>query len=208
MKKELEEQKTEEQKTEEEQKITRREVLEYVRLVAIVVGVTFLLELFVIVNAIIPSASMEPTIMTRDHIFGNRLAYHFREPERYDIIIFRYPDNEKQLFIKRIIGLPGDTVEIRDGEVYINGSSEPLYDGFCAIPDSTELNEARTHLSNPFVVPEGCYFVLGDNRTNSKDSRYWKNPFVARDKILGEAVFRYWPPNKISVIKRYRAEDA
>lgn len=180
-----------------------KEVLEYVRLIAIVIGATLLIEIFVIVNAVIPSASMEPTIMTGDHIFGNRLAYSFSDPERYDIIIFRYPDDESQLFIKRIIGLPGDKVEFRDGDVYINDSPLPLNDEFCSVQSQTKLDPNRTSLDNPFYVPDGCYFVMGDNRLNSKDSRYWKNPFVKRDKILGEAVFRYWPLNKISVIHRY-----
>ena len=180
-----------------------KEILEYVRLIVIVVGVTLFVETFVIVNAVIPSASMEPTIMTGDHIFGNRLAYKFGDPERYDIIIFRYPDDESQLFIKRIIGMPGDTVEIRDGNVFINESDTPLSDAFCSVQDMTALDMNRTVLSNPFTVPEGCYFVLGDNRLNSKDSRYWQNPFVQRDKILGEAVFRYWPLNTITVIHGY-----
>ncbi len=184
-----------------------KEVWEYVRMIAIVVGVTLIVETLVIVNAVIPSASMEPTIMTGDHIFGNRLAYKFGDPQRYDIIIFRYPDDESQLFIKRIIGMPGDTVEIRDGDVFINNSEIPLSDEFCSVHDMTELNMNRTVLSNPFTVPENCYFVLGDNRLNSKDSRYWKNPFVQRDKILGKAVFRYWPFNKISVIHSYPSQE-
>ena len=191
----------------DDKKQFRREMFEYIRLIAVVVGVTLLLEIFVIVNAVIPSASMEPTIMTGDHIFGNRLSYHFRIPERYDIIIFRYPDDEKQLFIKRIIGLPGETVEIRDGEVYINGDSVPLYDNFCLDEDVTVLDTSRSMLTNPFVVPEDCYFVLGDNRLDSRDSRYWSQPFVHRDKILGEAVFRYWPINKVSLIHRYKEES-
>ena len=176
---------------------------EYVRLILTVVGVVLLVELFVIVNAIIPSASMEPTIMTGDHIFGNRLVYKFRDPQRYDIIIFRYPDDESQLFIKRVVGLPGETVEIRDGEVFVNGSSIPLYDDFCADPGTTNWDSDRSPLENPFVVPKDCYFVMGDNRGNSRDSRYWENPFVSKDKILGEAFFRYWPLRKMSVIHRY-----
>ena len=184
-----------------------REVLEYVRLIVIVVGVTLLLETFVIVNAVIPSASMEPTIMTGDHIFGNRLAYKLSDPERYDIIIFRYPDDESQLFIKRVIGLPGDTVEFRDGEVYINNSPIPLNDDFCSVQGKTLFDPDRTSLTNPFTVPSGCYFVMGDNRTNSRDSRFWNNPFVKREKILGEAFFRYWPLNKISLIRRYAVQN-
>ena len=196
-----------ENQTEKKPSNIKKEVLEYVILIAVVVGVTLLLETLVIVNAVIPSASMEPTIMTGDHIFGNRLAYKFGDPQRYDIIIFRYPDDESQLFIKRIIGMPGDTVEFRDGDVYINDSEVPLSDDFCSVQNMTELNMKRTVLTNPFTVPEGCYFVLGDNRLNSKDSRYWKNPFVKRDKILGEAVFRYWPLNEITIIHRYADQN-
>lgn len=206
----LEEQLPEEQLPEEkkEEKPSRlKEVFEYIRLIVIVVGVTLFLETFVIVNAVIPSASMEPTIMTGDHIFGNRLAYKVGAPERYDIIIFRYPDDESQLFIKRVIGMPGDTVEFRDGDVFVNGSDIPLSDEFCSVQDLTELDMNRTALTNPFTVPEDCYFVLGDNRLNSRDSRYWQNPFVQRDKILGEAVFRYWPLNTITVIHRYADTD-
>ena len=191
-----------------EKSSTAREVMEYVWLIVIVVGVTLLLETFVIVNAVIPSASMEPTIMTGDHIFGNRLAYKIGDPERYDIIIFRYPDDESQLFIKRVIGLPGDTVEFRDGRVYVNNSEMALPDDFCSVHGQTWLDERRTSLTNPFTVPEGSYFVMGDNRVNSRDSRFWTNPFVKREKILGEAFFRYWPLNEISLIRRYASDTA
>lgn len=139
---------------------------------------------------------MEPTIMTNDQIFGNRLAYLNSNPKRYDIVIFRYPDDESRLFIKRVIGLPGETVDIRNGDVYINGNQTPLDDSFCALPDSTDTGD----LTFPLTVPDDSYFMLGDNRVYSKDSRYWQNPFVKKEKILGKAIFRYWPLNKISVI--------
>ena len=93
-------------------------LLEYIKPLIIIVAAVFLLQAFVIVNARIPSASMENTIMTGERLFGNRLAYLFGDPERYDIIIFKYPDDESQLFIKRVIGLPGETVVILDGKVY------------------------------------------------------------------------------------------
>ena len=96
----------------------------------------------------------------------------FSDPQRFDIIIFRYPDDERQLFIKRIIGLPGETVEIRDGKIYLNGSDEPLED--------VQTKETMVGSFGPYTVPENSYFVMGDNRNDSKDSRYWTNTFVTK----------------------------
>ena len=99
-----------------------REIWEYVKMIAIVVAVVVFVEQVIVINARIPSPSMENTIMTGDQIFGNRLAYVKSDPQRYDIVIFYYPDDEKQKFIKRVIGLPGETVQIMDdGSIYING---------------------------------------------------------------------------------------
>lgn len=145
-----------------------------------------------IVNAEIPSGSMENTIMPGDRVFGNRLAYLADGPSRFDVIIFRYPDDETQLFIKRVIGLPGETVMIRDGGIYINGSETPIND--------VETKEPMIGSFGPYTVPENCYFVMGDNRNNSKDSRYWINTFVPKENILGKAIIRYWPLNKIKFI--------
>ena len=166
-----------------------KELWEYVKMILIVVVVVLIVNNFLLINAKIPSESMENTIMTGDRIFGNRLAYMFSDPQRYDIVIFKYPDDETQLYIKRVIGLPGETVEIREGKVYIDGSDTPLDDSFTP----------ETPLGNygPYTVPEGCYFMLGDNRNYSKDSRFWQNPYVEKDKILGKAVFKYFPGFKI-----------
>ena len=139
----------------------------------------------VIVNAEVPSGSMENTIMTDDRIVAFRQAYLFDEPQRYDIVVFRYPDDEKTLFVKRIIGLPGETVEIRNGLVYVNNDPVPLDDEY--------TKEEMNGDFGPFIVPEESYFMLGDNRNNSKDSRYWVNKYVERDKILGKVIFRYYP---------------
>lgn len=162
-----------------------KELWEYVKMIIFVVVFVLVVNNFLIINAKIPSESMENTIMTGDRIFGNRLAYLLGDPERYDIVIFRYPDDESQLFIKRVIGLPGETVEIIDGKVYIDGSETPLDDSFTP--------ETPTGNYGPYTVPEGCYFMLGDNRNNSRDSRFWQNPYVEEDKILGKAVLRYFP---------------
>ena len=140
--------------------------------------------------------------MTGDRIFGFRMAYGLnfdffgkhisyktKDPERFDIIIFKFPDDESQLFIKRLIGLPGETVEIRDGKVYINGSDEPLDDSF--------VPEVPTGNYGPYKVPENSYFMLGDNREYSRDSRFWKNTFVSFDEIVGKALVRYYPSIKL-----------
>lgn len=177
-------------------------VWDYVKMIIIVVVVVLIVNNVVLINAKIPSESMENTIMTGDRIFGFRMAYginfdffgkhvskKMKDPERYDIIIFKYPDDESQLFIKRLIGLPGETVEIRDGKVYIDGSEEPLDDSF--------VRETPTGNFGPYTVPEDCYFMLGDNRENSRDSRYWNNTFVTFDEIVGKAVIRYFPSIKL-----------
>lgn len=165
------------------------ELWEYIKMIIFVVVVVFIVNNVLLINAKIPSESMEDTIMTGDRIFGNRLAYINKDPQRFDIVIFKYPDDETQLFIKRVIGLPGETVEIRDGKVYIDGAETPLDDSFTPEPPQGNWG--------PEVVPEGSYFMLGDNRNRSKDSRFWINTFVKKEKILGKAVLRYFPSPKL-----------
>lgn len=154
-----------------------------------------------IINAEIPSASMENTIMIGDRIFGLRKAYDHASPERYDVIIFKDAVSGKYL-IKRVIGLPGETLTFKDGYVYVEGQNEPLDDSFCMEQGVTDAG-----LSESITIPEDCYFVLGDNRLDSYDSRYWTNdageyiPFVVRDAIVAKAVFRYFPVSKMGFIE-------
>ena len=122
-------------------------------------------------------------------LFGHEISKKVKDPERFDIVIFKYPDDESQLFIKRVIGLPGETVEIKDGKVYIDGSETALDDSF--IPEKMQGS------FGPYTVPDNCYFMLGDNRNDSKDSRFWKNTFVRFDQIVGKAVVRYYPSIKL-----------
>jgi signal peptidase I len=170
------------------------EVLSWSKTVAFAVAFALLVNNFVIVNASVPTGSMKETIMERDRIVAFRLSYRvaaftwsywFSEPKRYDIVVFRYPDDESTLFIKRIIGLPGDVIEIKAGKVYLNGSDTPLRDDFTS-------GEYYGN-AGPFHVPDGHYFMLGDNRGNSRDSRDWRNTYLEKEKILGKAIFKYFP---------------
>lgn len=144
---------------------------------------------FVIVNASVPTGSMENTIQIGDRIVAFRLSYTFSEPSRYDIIVFRGPEQDSPLYVKRIIGMPGDTIVIEDGRVFINGYDEPLRDDF--------VQGGFFGNFGPFpaagTIPDDHFFVLGDNRNNSIDSRHWANPFVSREQIQGRVIFRYFP---------------
>ncbi|MBO5371650.1 MAG: signal peptidase I [Lachnospiraceae bacterium] len=171
----------------QEEESAVKEVISWVITIVLAVVAALFIKNYIIINANIPSGSMENTIMTGDRLFGNRLAYKNHAPERGDIVIFAFPDDETETYVKRVIGLPGETVVIEDGKIYIDGSKTPLEENY--------LKDEWIVATGPyaFEVPEDAYFVLGDNRNNSYDARYWDNTYVYRDKILGEAVFRYYP---------------
>lgn len=179
----------------EEELDIKKEIRSWILTLAVTFVLIFVLKNYVIINAMVPTGSMENTIMPDDQLFGNRLAYMFSEPERGDIIFFYYPDDETQKFVKRIIGLPGEKVTIIDAKVYINDSEVPL--------DEPYLKEEWVNDAGPyeFQVPEGCYFVMGDNRNTSRDARFWNNTYVAKEKIIGEAVFIYYPFNRMGVVE-------
>ena len=172
---------------EEEKSSPIKEALSWVFTFAAAILVALVLKNFVIINATVPTGSMENTIMPGDDLFGFRLAYQFSEPKRGDIIIFKYPDDEEEKYVKRVIGLPGETVRIENAKVYINDSETPLQEDY--------LKEEWTVATGPFEfqVPEGCYFVMGDNRNDSWDARYWDNTYVTKDKIIGKAEWIYFP---------------
>jgi signal peptidase I len=139
----------------------------------------------------IPSSSMFPTLQIGDRIFVNRFAYKLSVPKRGDVAVFIYPMNEKRDFVKRIIGLPGETVEIENGHILINGkpANNPS-----PLTFNTYYNTGG-YGTQQVRVPEGEYFVLGDNSGNSKDSRYWG--FVPSENLKGKAFAIYWPPRRI-----------
>lgn len=172
----------------QEEESAVKEIISWIITIVLAVVAALFIKNYVIINANIPSGSMENTIMTGDRLFGFRLAYNEKKtPQRGDIVIFKFPDDETENYVKRVIGLPGETVIIEDAKVYIDGSPIPLEEDY--------LKEEWTVATGPytFEVPEDCYLVLGDNRNNSFDARYWENTYVKSDKILGKAVFRYYP---------------
>ena len=184
------------EKEEKEEPISwKRELLSWILTFAFAIGVALFLKNFIIINATVPTGSMENTIMPGDDMLGFRLAYLFSEPERGDIIIFRFPDDESQKFVKRIIGLPGETVTIKDGYVYINDSTEPLMELY--------LKEEWVRGTGPytFEVPQDSYFVMGDNRNHSTDSRDSMVGMVPVEYVIGEAVFRFMPFDSFGLLE-------
>ena len=159
-----------------------KEIFDWIAVVVIAILLSFVLHTFVIVNATVPTSSMENTIMAGDRVIGSRLYYLRNEPQRGEIIMFDYPDDPRTLYIKRIIGLPGEHIEISGGVVYING--EPLDEPYLDVVTEGEWG--------PYDVPEDSYFMLGDNRNDSADSRYWQNTYLTKDGIVGKAIFKYW----------------
>ena len=147
----------------EEKKGFKREALSWVICIVVTILLTEFILNFVIINANIPSGSMENTIMTNDKLIALRTSYWFKDPKRGDIIIFKYPEDEREWYIKRVIALPGETVQVKDGKVYINGSSKPLSEPY--------IKEEPVEDFGPYTVPKNGYFVMGDNRNNSNDAR-------------------------------------
>lgn len=164
----------------------KREVWEWLKIIVSAAVIAWALNTFIIANSEVPSGSMENTIMTGDRVIGSKLSYKFEDPQRGDIVIFRFPDNEKIFYVKRIIGMPGDTIDIVDGKVYLNGSSEPMDEPYIREPMEPE---PAMH----FEVPEDSYFMMGDNRNYSLDARRWQNTYVKREKIIAKVLFRYFP---------------
>lgn len=174
----------------EDRDIVIREVVSWIKTIVFAVAFALFITQFIIVNAKVPTGSMMDNIMPDDRLVAFRLAYFNSNPKRFDIVVFRFPDDRTQLYVKRVIGLPGETVTIKAGKVYINGSDTPLDDSFVRVtPDPDNFG--------PVTVPADSFFMMGDNRNNSADSRVWNNKYVIKKDILGKVLFRYWPNFKI-----------
>ncbi len=218
-------------KKQKKKKSKFRETIDFLLPIIIAVIVALLLKSFVFANAVVPTGSMKNTIGEGDRIIASRLAYINSDPERYDIILFYFPDDESQIFVKRVIGLPGETVTIVDGSAFITdkdgntyetdqsfitngdpiGDYGPFYipekgetittDGvFCYAENGMRVGYSQfidkycdVSASGEYTVAQNLYFCMGDNRNESHDSRFWDNTYVAENKILGEAKFKYYP---------------
>lgn len=169
----------------EKLKSVAREVAETLLLAVVIwLGVNFATARFVV-----EGNSMEPNLHTGEFVIVSRLAYMLGEPQRGDVVVLHPPTNPDQEYIKRVVGLPGDTVEVQAGQVYVNGAL--LDEPYISVP---------TPQSGRWTVGEDEYFVMGDNRTNSDDSRKWGQKQLVAELIVGKAWLIYWPPREWGVI--------
>jgi signal peptidase I len=164
---------------------TLRELLQsvLVALFLVVIIKTFIAQLFWI-----PSRSMEPILLINDRIIVTKFSYWYEEPQRGDIIVFRFPKDTSKHLVKRVIGMGGEIISIRNNQVYINGK----------LLDEPYINNEKYQDFGPVVVPDDHYFVLGDNRDSSEDSRSWG--YVPARLVVGKAQYRYWPLSRVGKI--------
>jgi signal peptidase I len=185
-------------------------VREWVESIVIALILALLIRQFIVQAFKIPTGSMRMTLIEGDRILVNKFIYgakfpftdfrlpSLRKPKRGDVIVFMYPEDPKKDFIKRLVALPGETIEIRNGNIYIDGklNAEPLiYNRYYYNRLDSEFGKEGQKIK----VPEGSYYVLGDNSSSSRDSRYWG--FVPQKNILGKAILIYWPPQRVRLIK-------
>lgn len=168
---------------EEKKGMTFKDLLESI---AVAVILALVIKTFVFQFYYIPSGSMEPTLQINDKILVTKYSYKLKEPERGEIIVFEYPYDKKLSYIKRLIGLPGEQIQIKDSQLYVDD----------VLVEENYLPEGLTFEDfGPVQVPEGQYFMLGDNRNHSSDSRVWG--FVDKDLLIGKARLTYWPLDRI-----------
>lgn len=170
-----------------------KELLGWVLYIGIIMGMTYLIVTYVGQRTMVSGDSMETALQDGDNLIVDKISYRFREPERFEIIVFPYRYAENTYYIKRIIGLPEETVQIIDGYVYIDG--ERLEENY-----GLECMESAGIAADPIVLGKDEYFVLGDNRNNSSDSRVSSVGILKREELIGRAWVRIWPLNKIGVI--------
>lgn len=166
-----------------------KSVIKELIITALIAIIIFLLLQTVVQSFRVDGPSMEPTLLNRQYLIVNKIIYRFREPRTGDIIVFRFSTSPERDYIKRVIGTPGDTVEIKNGTVYLN--DKPLVEPY--------IKERPNYTYPKVIVTKGQYFVLGDNRNLSSDSHVWG--MVKREVMIGKLWFRYWDPRWIGLGK-------
>ncbi len=170
-----------------------RKGIEFIKELVLVVLVALLFTSFIVSHNKVPTASMVSTINEGDHLLTNMVPYYYRDPEFGEIVVFK---NGEESWVKRVIGLPGDVIDIRDGQVYVN---EVVIDESRYLAPNITSEPGFSHVEFPYTVPEGNYFLMGDNRENSKDSRYIGA--IERDKIYGKAWIKIYPFNQVGLLE-------
>lgn len=175
-------------------KSIKKELGAWLIYILIIIGLSYLVITFVGQRTQVSGSSMETTLSNGDQLIVDKISYRFRDPKRYDIVVFPYKYEKNTYYIKRIIGLPGETVQIVDGYVYIDGKKLDEHYG-------NEVMENPGLAAEPVELGSDEYFVLGDNRNNSQDSRAANVGVIHKKDLLGRAWIRIWPLNEFGVIK-------
>lgn len=173
----------------------KSEIREYLEALVIAVVLALFIITFIAQSFLVQGSSMVPTLHDGERLLVDKLTWRFRQPRRGEIVVFKYPSDPSRKFIKRIIGIPGDTILLKEGKVYVNGKL--LEESYVNGPTFGAFYRDW----GPIEVKEGHYFVLGDNRTNSDDSRYEDVGLVARNLLVGRALLRYWPVSRVSIVQ-------
>lgn len=164
--------------------------------IIVAVALAFCIRTFLVEPYMVQGSSMYPTLVNNERLIVDKLSYYVTDPKRGEIIVFRYPKDQSRDFIKRVIAVGGDTIEMREGKVFVNGTMLEEDYIYKDDPKGPNLSDYRKS-----VVPAGHIFVLGDNRNNSEDSRFADVDFVPLDLVKGRAVFAFWPVDQIRMIE-------
>ena len=170
-----------------------KELAGWLLYIVLIIALTWIVVTFVGQRTEVSGSSMETTLSDKDQLIVDKMTYRFRDPKRYDIVVFPYQHQDNTYYIKRIIGLPGETVQILSGMVYIDGMRLDEHYG-------NEIMENPGIAEEPLTLGEDEYFVLGDNRNNSSDSRASDVGLIHRKDLIGRAWIRVWPLSQIGVI--------